>query len=533
MRDPLWLLARQWQTGAFLAADAGRPVQVTLQHAGAPIVLDGAPLTGPIQPVVEAEPLPAVQALDTAARVRLAGELVHRLRDAGLATNTLTAVRAALARAFPLRPSAAESTLAVFTGRLPDPAGLAQLLAGTLSPDGTGGPFPTLPGVEPADKPTAAAVERAVRAWYRWLVGQLTPPGAPDPDPDPAAWDPQRLEYGFTATGAIPAGTVALHAAGYDGLGVDWYSFDRDPMTGGETTTASTTLQMRPVPVTYPGMPRPRFWEFEDGDVNLDTLRTGGDPAHAVLAAFAHQYTNDWFVVPLELPPGVRVVTALTVTDTFGTTTLVPAVAAIDHDRGPWRLWDLTSPSGEADAASGMRVILPPAPQPLEGPVLEEALLARDEFANLAWLIELTTRDRDGTTIDRHQRWLRLRPAADPTFNPAAANATRYQLGSTIPDFWYPLVAAPDSPADHPLLASATLPPEAKGVSDDGVQGHLVRHTDGSRLADEEATRQGTRLTRRDRVTLSPAGPVIWRARTKGPGQGESSSGLRFDILQQ
>jgi hypothetical protein len=210
----------------------------------------------------------------------------------------------------------------------------------------------------------------------------------------------------------------------------------------------------------------------------------------------------------------------------------VPAVAAIDRDSGPWRLWDLTSTDHHADQAAGVRVFLPPAPPALEGPVLEDALVARDEMANLAWLIELTTRDGDGAAIDRYKRWLQLRPATDPSFNPAIRGGARsYRLATTVPDFWYPLVSVTGADG-QPLLALAELPPEATGVSDVGVRGHLVSHTEETRLADEEASRDGTRLSRRDRITLSPAGLVVWRARTKGPGQGESSSGLRFDTLQ-
>jgi hypothetical protein len=532
VRDPLWLLARQWQTGAFIAADAGTPVHVSLAHTGEPITVAGAPLTGPIEPVVEAEPLPTVNALDTGSRVRLAAELVRRLRETGLAVDKIAAVRTALAQAFPLRPAAPASPLLAFVGRLPDPAGLLSVLAPVLAADGRGGPFPTLPGVDPADRPAATAVETAVRAWYAWTAAQVAPTGTPDAGSDPATWDRLQLEYRFTASAALPAGTVNLQASGYDGLGVDWYSFDRDPVVGGAATAISTTVEVHPVLVTYPGMPRPRFWELEDGDVNLDALRASSDTAHAVLATFAHEYANDWFLLPLEVPPCVCVITKLTVTDTFGTTTRVPTVAAIDADAGPWRLWDLTCTDDHADQATGARLFLPTAPPALEGPVAEEVLVARDEMANLAWVIELITRNDDGANVDRYKRWLQLRPPSDPTFNPATRGAANsYRLGTTLPDFWYPLVTA--TAADgKPLLALAELPPEATGVSDAGVRGQLVSHAEGTRLADEEASREGTRLSRRDRVTLSPTGIVVWRARTKGPGQGESSSGLRFDVLQ-
>jgi hypothetical protein len=40
---------------------------------------------------------------------------------------------------------------------------------------------------------------------------------------------------------------------------------------------------------------------------------------------------------------------------------------------------------------------------------------------NLACLIEFTTADADRAPVDRYRRWLELRPAQDPTFNPGAA----------------------------------------------------------------------------------------------------------------
>ncbi len=151
-------------------------------------------------------------------------------------------------------------------------------------------------------------------------------------------------------------------------------------------------------------------------------------------------------------------------------------------------------------------------------------------MANVAWAVELTTIDLDGAPIDRQQRWLRLRPPADPAYNPAAAAASAYRLGTIIPDFWYPLIATTDQGA--PVLTLAQVPPEARGVSDDGVHGHLIDHRAAAPIADEEVPREGARLARRDRLTLGLAGPIAWRARTKTAGRGESSSGLRFDVLE-
>lgn len=523
--DPLWLLARQWQTGEFVADDAGSAVQVSMTSHTAPLLagdVDGEPVTA-IEPWVEAEPLPALDTLDAGRLVQLGMAALQHLRDGGVA-----AARPALTDAFPFAPPAPGPWIRAFAGRIPDPRQLSAAVAPQLGADGrSGGTLPPIAGLDPTH---ITGVERALRAWLAELAAQVATTGGGSNIP--AAWDPQRLEYRFQLKARTPQGAVQLPADEYDGAGVEWYTFDRsgwDPASATAVEAVATTVQ--PAPVSYPGMPRPRFWELEDGNVNLDLLRAG-DPAQAVLVSFAHQYANDWFVVPLRTKAGITTIAALTVTDTFGTVTEVAPVAELDGGRGPWRLWDLTSTDSDPAPGAGMRLLVPPVPKPVNGEVLEDVLVVRDEMANLAWVVELTTRDTDGAKVDRYQRYLRLRPPADPAFNPAASPAGRliYHLGTALPDYWYPLVAT-TSATGRPLLTLAQVPPEASGVGDDGVRGRIIQHAPGMSIADEEVPREGAHVTRRDRLT--PCGPavLVWRARTKTPGLGEASSGLRFDVL--
>jgi hypothetical protein len=528
--DPLWMLARQWQTGAFIADDAGTPVHVRMSHLSVPVKLGGSRLTDPLEPAVEAEPAPAPSGLDTATRTRLAAELFRRVHDVRVSAEVTARLRAALSDAYPLNP-AATGRQAPFVGRTPDPAGLFMELAKVLAPDGSGA-FPALPGIEPRD-PDTPNLHNAIRGWFAWMHPQV---GAVDPGSDaPAVWDNQRLEYTFQATTELPDGEVTLLANGYDGTGADWYTFDRTVLSPTGAASQATPVEVRPSPVTYPGMPRPRFWEMEDGNVNLDAM-AADDPAQTLLRVFAHAYANDWFLVPLEVPPGVSLITGLDVTDTFGSQTTIATTAALDGAASPWALWELSTDPAHVgqngDAAAGLRLHLPCSPPPLEGPAIEDVLVARDEMANLAWIIELTTRDQDGAAIDRYRRWLALRPASDPSFDPASRNAAAdYRLGTALPDYWYPLVAA-DGPAGQPLLALAELPDGASDVGDTGVRGHLVPHTAGTSLADQAASRTGTRVSRLDRLIRTASGLVLWRARTSRPGTGEASSGLRFDVLR-
>jgi hypothetical protein len=525
VRDPLWLLARQWQTRGYLADDAGSPIRVRLGQVTAPLLTGDAAAVpvAAIEPLIEAEPAARITDLDLGRLVELAGDLGRRLTDAGAVP-----ARAVLARAFPFAPAGAGPRIQAFAGRIPDPRPLYQALAAALGADGQrGGTLPAIPGLDPASVP---AVTSACRAWLGWLSKRLAPAGdPPDPTGAPAAWDPQRLEYRFRLAARLPAARTELVADEYDGAGVEWYTFDRsgfDPPRGSGAT--ATPVDVTPVPVTYPGMPRPRFWELEDGHVNLDTL-AATDAAHAVLVTFAHEYANDWFLVPLAVPPGVTTITALTVTDTFATTTEVPAVAAADGGRGPWRLWEMSTSDADPGPGAGMRLLVPPAPAPLTGDPIEDVLVLRDEMANLAWLVERTTGDGDGEPVDRYRRYLKLRPPADPAFDAGGRpeERLRYRLGTALPDYWYPLVST-TAPNGRPMLGLATLPPGATGVDDEGVRGRLVPHVPGTAIADEEALREGVQVIRQDRIV----GGVLWRARLKRPGPGEGVSGLRFDIVE-
>jgi len=293
---------------------------------------------------------------------------------------------------------------------------------------------------------------------------------------------------------------------------------------------------VRPTRVSYPGMPEPGYWTIEDGNVNLDALATD-DPARALLVAFAHSYSNDWFLVPLEVEPGVVLVTGLEIVDSFGTTTHVLPAAALDGPDARFRLWEigLRPDAGSGpDAGVGLRVLLPSSPAPLEGAVLEDVVLARDELANLGWLIELTTTDGDGQPVDRYRRWLTARQetGGSNAGGSTAAEPGLYRLGTTVPDHWYPLEAAETGPDGHRLLRLAALPDGASDVSDDGVRGVTVDHVPGTAIDEEDASRAGTRVTRIDRLTYTPTGRVVWRARRCDAGTGEATSGLRFDVIE-
>ncbi|GAB3061297.1 hypothetical protein GCM10027053_24470 [Intrasporangium mesophilum] len=516
VRDPLWFLSRQLQTRGFLADDGGSPVTVTVARSTTPLTVDGVLVTAPLEPVVEAEPPTPRDRVDTATRIRLTSELFRRVAEAGVPAATVTTLRAGLAAAYPMRPVLAGNRADPVARVLPDAITLYAVWSAAVGPGGTTGTMPSLPG----SGASRTAIEAAARAWVGWMTPRLGSVGGPTAPPK---WDGTSVAYQFSAATTIGAATMTFPAPDYDGEGIDWYSFDRTALA--TPPPASPAVTVRPSPVTYPGMPERGYWTMEDGTVNLDVL-AGQDASRQLLVAFAHAFANDWFVVPLSLDSGATLITSLTVTDSFGTVTTVSAAAALDGPQARFRLWELTAPSATTDVGVGTRVMLPGSPPALHGPPTEEVLLARDEMANLGWLVELGTTDEDGTKVDRYRRWLSMRTEPDPAFTPQAAGAALYyRLGTSLPDYWYPLVSS------GAALALASVPQGATDVSSEGVAGTIVPHVSGTRINDEEVPRTGTAVSRVYRLIQTASGRRVWRARRRGAGSGEASSGLRFDTL--
>ena len=276
VNDPLWLLARQWQTGEFGAEDAGTPVQARVRlersplsrfaAAGAPPV----PYRGevPLEALAEREPLQV--AADPRRDRRLAAEagqmFLRMLERAGVSAATRAAFAAE--SAFSLTADAGDdgagaAYLALMAGRVPDGFKLYTALASGL---------PARPVVPAADAPKVTAVRPAYRAWYEARYGASTG----------SAWVPERLEYSFAV--AAPAGAggeLVLEAAEYPGGELDWHAFDvaagRTLGAGpGDEPAADVVRTVMPAPVRYPGIAADRWWQFEDARVNLS--RVEGDP---------------------------------------------------------------------------------------------------------------------------------------------------------------------------------------------------------------------------------------------------------------
>jgi len=518
--DPLWLLARQWQVGEFSGEDASSPVEVRAHVAwqpvgevrvgrGAPEPLD--PETEPLESRVECE-----QVWRGPARLRLAAEAgLHLLRlaeaagaDAGLADR--------LRRAHPLRLAPDDGAdprgrleLELLAARSFDGAALARALRAGAAPD-------------PAVAPVAD----------RWLAGVDSFAVLP-PEGRAAGWDPERMEYGFEVAAPRFAGGTRLRAAGYPGGHLDWQAYDIPAGAAPDLGegAAEKRLEMVPVPLSYPGMPAPRWWAFEDAAVYWGDVQGGPeDLARYLVAAYATLYGDDWSLLPVDLPRGVLAQTvAVEVVDSFGRTHPIRSTAAADHasdgDLRAWRFFELTGDPAPA-AGRAPRLLLPAALPPHEnGTPVEEVLFLRDEGANLAWAVERLVEGPAGRPLARETE------AVADTRPPPAPGAWDYRLATPVPPHYIPLIPVrTDDPTAPAMRLQRGRTATAGGST--GAVGLVLEPGRRLLLHEEEIPASGLRVTRGFQLCRSPDGGVhLWAGRRKRPGRGPAATGLRYDAL--
>jgi hypothetical protein len=555
--DPLWLMARQWQTGEFQGEDNGSPAvaqwrgesaRFTRYQPGplaAGATADGLPFDGntmPLETMVEREPRrPQPAAVEGIRFAVESGQQFLRMLDQQVTSRNY---RAAFVANFPFAPLTTEqrhsldsdslSFVDLLATRVPDGRKLYPKLSAALRPvPPAKGALPADLGILPAD---AAEVESTAKAWFDWYDTLITQPASAN-----ASWSPERMEYGFSIGARTTAGEKVLTAQEYYSGHVDWHDFSLNVSaslrgTNGPvgTTQVRTTI---PAPVSYRGMPAPRFWQFEDAQVDFGAVDAGReDLAKMLLIEFAITYGNDWFVVPIELDVGSLCRTqSLIVTNTFGERFLVRSSNDAGAQFATWRMFQLSSlpkPGAAPSAQESNLFMLPPSlVNTLESRPIEEVHFLRDEMANMAWGVEKVVESAIEQPLNKVEQQRYEEPP-----QPDQANETlRYQLATEVPENWVPLLPV-QSGTGLRLKVSRVLKAdgsqrlvEASGrILNPDNQG-----TGGLAIFEEEIPREGVRVARTYQLARWQDGSThLWIGRRKTIGRGEGSSGLRFDVLK-
>ena len=556
VRDPLWLLARQWQIGEFQGEDAGSPAFVQYSVTSSdmtgwvPASTPNAPPTPldrgvPLERQALAEPF----APSLMIRVEI-GQTFEQLLQAGLHDEPAFTRIAAQFRAasgflladlpdpdFNPLDTGTKRFLLVCVGRALDGSALLALAATVAS----GGALP--PEVSGSSS-EISAIKTALSDLTAWVTATYGSVAVGDP----AAWRPELIEYGVNVAVATPEGGSASLAATPDEFGeFQWSSFDVSTIGASPATTPGTlTATIIPTHVRFAGMPAARFWDFEENDVSFADIQPDKkDIVKALVADFMLVHGVDWFALGLEQPTGTLArVDYLVVTDVFGGRTLVERADKDIQTQGPSR-WTMFS-NVQGSGLSNFFVVPPSAgPSLVVGPSIEEVRFARDEMANMAFGVERATMSPLGEPRPGAERDAAV-DARSPfeTAPPADTTAPlHYVIESKVPVQYIPLIGvplAPDDPSNPAIIlekaAIARPKPGSPGTYELVLAAGQILNPasiigdNPYQIVEEQVPRTGVTVRRSIyRARWRDGSTHLWIARRKQTGAGETQSGLRFD----
>jgi hypothetical protein len=382
------------------------------------------------------------------------------------------------------------------------------------------------------------------------------------------AWLNNQLEYQFgVSLPETDKNNTVLRAEEYYNGDLEWFSFDAaaaNELTVGlsgnstpdeQALISEKILTVIPTLAKFGGMPNPRWWQFEDGSIDLGNVDADTtDISKLIVSEYALVYGNNWLVVPHDIPVGsLTTIPAIVITDVFGQRSLIqPAVQGSSDNWNTWGMFNLSTRHAENDnnLPADTRLFLPPCVvKTQESESIEEIHFIRDEMANMVWAIETRLNDAAGSTIEGAVLADALKNALEliePPVGAIPADETakyKYTIENTVPENWIPFIpshipgqlrAIRLQRASMPrwfkneyaaIRPVTTLLREGIDPQDNSLEPMFVN--------EEEVPRAGVRVTSNFQRTRWYNGKTInWLGKRKRLGRGEGSSGLQFDSLE-
>jgi len=535
IHDPLWLVARQWQLGEFQGEDAGSPINAKLQtHQARLSRLQTGALSSTTDNTQAYDPNIPLEAIVERERVYPLDQQQHNLRimvETGLhflcllRENNLTHYCDGLIDTFPIQTNQDQQSVSddvsyqrflhLSAQRCMDGFAFYQ----SVTQQGAA----QLPPVDLADQPAFDAVFFQWRQWYENLYCQ--------PNSINDAWIAERNEYQFSVAANTPTGERVLNAPEYEHGELDWFIFDEAQNASlganSDPLAASQSNVTLPHPVRFRGMPAARWWEFEDAQVNFDMLTAAPQELGKMLMLeFVLSYSNDWFVIPLQLDVGCYcMIESLEIIDTFGQTTQIKHYAEIDGDSEDWRLF-----ANSQQATNSGLLLAPTLGQNLYGEPIEEILLLRDEMANMAWGVEKIVEGGLGQAIVSAER---PKSSSTPAESSRDEQNYRYRMSTSVPDYWIPLLPVKNIKSQTSKLKFANLvDPDTGDLRPQTYRSKIFAQNKGQSFYREEVPRAGRQIRRQWQFSRWIDGSShVWIGKRVRAGRGEGTSGLHFDDL--
>jgi hypothetical protein len=557
VRDPLWMITRQWQLGEFRAEDAASPLSARIayrHHRTSMVALRDAPAFRydpaemPLETRIEREPIPFTlrskapgeEYSDLVFAVRWGKKLLAMMKAANLHPHYTEYLEKYPIRVWPpgkitdrrVEDPDAQSIHTAVARRIAD--GVAVWRAAR-----SGAHDAWLASLGLADAPQLKTlVEDFADEVSRSVERMFTQPASGNA----SAWLPNHLEYQFSVGGQPDQQSLpVLRADQYHQGHLDWYSFDafmNRPLEPSEQIAPlshsdvdpETVESFLPAPVRFKGQPQPRFWEMEESQTDFGKIETSTTGLlHLLLAEFGLIYSNDWFMLPHPMAVNtVCEVSGILVDDTFGRHTFIRAAG-----RGPETAWQrfamfhLTERGTRPDAAGSLFYLPPAAGKVFESAPIERVNFMRDEMANMVWGVEAIVPSQTGQGMSGYEASRVLSSLPKRTIEQDDVRIA-YFAGTTVPANWTPFIPVhAEGSVSEVRLQRARM---AGGVP---PRGRLLREAKSPYfIEEEEVPRNGAFVERSWQRTRWVQGrTLIWVGRRKTAGRGEGWSDLAFDQL--
>lgn len=391
--------------------------------------------------------------------------------------------------------------------------------------------------------------------------------------PEESSWSDAQLEYQCAVSAPLTAAANApehvLQADKYTRGNLDWYSFDlhkennfklsdnSDYVDNAAAMLPETIQSYIPQTITFKGMPKARWWEFEDKNNDLAKMLTQKhDIVKMVVMEFGLIYSNDWFIIPHRVQDHtITQIESLVTTDVFGRQFLVKrAGEATNQQWHKWDMYNLTVHGADDTATFGKLLMIPSVKNRMEGRATESVLFLRDEMANMVWGVEEIVPNEllsgmDGKNANNELQKYLQSIYEPPTDNGYVGNdaSFRYRMSNAVPEHWIPFIPKKVDPLQFNLrevmLQRATM---RRYINGEYVEGELIRPRtsilsvgleDSNNpqpyfINEEEVSRSGFVVsTHFQRARWYDGRTYTWLGRKVLSGRGEGNSGLKFDIL--
>ena len=547
IRDPLWLLTRQWQFGEIQGEDAASCVtsRIAYQHETVDrLTFDGKtavsydPVKLPLEARVERERIPFTVRekgtdeiySDVLFAVQLGKQFLRQLtaegRDA-LYEKYLTKypVRVLGGSAGEQDPEADQVRRSV-AGRIADGVAIWRDVI-----NGRHDLWITAEGLDGGLIISAATFAASVSERFDRLFTQ------PENQKD-NAWLQNHLEYQFAVAGKPKPNEpqTVLFAEQYSQGHLDWYSFDvsrtrKAPLEDDEAPSSPVEQieSFLPANVSFKGQPRPRFWEMEESQTDFGKIETSPTGLlHLMLAEFGLIYSNDWFMLPHPMSINtVCEIRGIVVDDTFGRHTFIRPAG-----RGPETAWQRWAMFHHTDKDPSRRTanrfyLAPAVGKVLESDPLERVNFMRDEMANMVWAVESIVPSQMGKGVSGNET-AKVNETKKLTLGEDENVKIGYLLGTRTPTNWIPFIAVHAEGSVSEIRLQ-----RARMVGGEPPRGWLLREPRSPYFVEEEEVpRAGIHVERSWQRTRWINGQTFaWIGRRKTAGRGEGGSQLSFDQI--